>query len=170
MEHAHHERHTSYRAVRAGPAGSRRDCRCGTRDAVRSAARLAPMPTRSRTGRIEALLKFEGDFVRAGSRFGRFEPMAERMGAFLEAAVAKLRRVAPYALLIAVVPGGAVLAFLLWFHRRPQKSPASAIRRTPFYRGVRGGMPRACRTGRFQGVDERAGRHANSADSDAAAA
>ena len=89
------------------------------------------------------MLKFEGKLVQAGRRVGRLEPMARRLGAYLEPAVAKLRRFAPYALLIAVVPGGALLALLLWFHRRPQKAPASAILRMPFYQRVRGGMPRA---------------------------
>lgn len=36
----------------------------------------------------------------------------------MSAAVAKLRSLAPYALLALLLPGGFVAAFLLWLHRR----------------------------------------------------
>jgi hypothetical protein len=41
----------------------------------------------------------------------------------MSAALLKLRSLAPYALLALLLPGGLVVAFLLWLHRR-QKGPA----------------------------------------------
>jgi hypothetical protein len=42
------------------------------------------------------------------------------------AVVEKLRDVAPYALIELVLPGGSVMAFLLWLYRRQKKVPAFA--------------------------------------------
>jgi hypothetical protein len=42
------------------------------------------------------------------------------------ALLAKLREFAPYALMELVLPGGSVMALLLWFYRRQKKAPAIA--------------------------------------------
>ena len=42
------------------------------------------------------------------------------------AIVAKLRNVAPYALMELVLPGGSVMALLLWLYRRQTKAPVFA--------------------------------------------
>jgi hypothetical protein len=42
----------------------------------------------------------------------------------MPAALAKLRDLAPYAVLALVLPGGSVVAFLLWLHRRQRGAPA----------------------------------------------
>ena len=42
------------------------------------------------------------------------------------AIVAKLRTVAPYALMELVLPGGSVMALLLWLYRRQTKAPVFA--------------------------------------------
>jgi hypothetical protein len=44
----------------------------------------------------------------------------------MPAALAKLRDLAPYAVLALVLPGGSVVAFLLWLHRRRKGTPALA--------------------------------------------
>jgi hypothetical protein len=44
----------------------------------------------------------------------------------MTAALVKLRTLAPYALLALVLPGGSLVAFLLWLHRRQKE--ASALR------------------------------------------
>jgi hypothetical protein len=45
---------------------------------------------------------------------------------YTRAIVAKLRTVAPYALMELVLPGGSVMALLLWLYRRQRKAPAFA--------------------------------------------
>jgi hypothetical protein len=42
------------------------------------------------------------------------------------AVVAKLRAAAPYALMELILPGGSVMALLLWLYRRQRKAPAFA--------------------------------------------
>jgi hypothetical protein len=41
---------------------------------------------------------------------------------YLAAVVAKVRNLAPYAAIALVVPGGSLIALLLWFYRRRQKA------------------------------------------------
>jgi len=52
--------------------------------------------------------------------------VAPKLGAYTAAVVAKLRAVAPYALLELILPGGSVLALLLWLYRRQRKVPVFA--------------------------------------------
>ncbi len=40
--------------------------------------------------------------------------------------VGKLRAVAPYALIELILPGGSVMALLLWLYRRRKRAPALA--------------------------------------------
>jgi hypothetical protein len=47
-------------------------------------------------------------------------------GAYTAAVVAKLRAVAPYALLEVILPGGSVMALLLWLYRRQRKDSVLA--------------------------------------------
>jgi hypothetical protein len=51
----------------------------------------------------------------------RRTPMALKLSAYAAAIVAKLRAVAPYALIELVLPGGSVMALLLWLYRRQRK-------------------------------------------------
>ncbi len=44
-----------------------------------------------------------------------------RLMAYTAAVVARLRAVAPYALMELVLPGGSVMALLLWLYRRQRK-------------------------------------------------
>ncbi len=86
------------------------------------------MLTPSTVGRIEPLLKFKGGLVRNGRRFPGWAPMVRRLGVYAGAAVAKLRVLAPYALIIVVVPGGALMALLILLYRRQRKATVSAAR------------------------------------------
>jgi len=52
-----------------------------------------------------------------GSRFARSAPGALTLSAYAAAVVAKLRDLAPYALIELVLPGGSVMALLLWLYR-----------------------------------------------------
>ena len=49
-----------------------------------------------------------------------------QLRAYTAAVVLKLRAVAPYALLELILPGGSVMALLLWLYRRQRKIPVFA--------------------------------------------
>jgi hypothetical protein len=53
-------------------------------------------------------------------------PAGPKLRAITGAVVAQLRAVAPYALLELILPGGSVMALLLWLYRRHRKIPAFA--------------------------------------------
>jgi len=48
------------------------------------------------------------------------------LGAYAAAVIAKLRVFAPYALMELILPGGSVMALLLWLYRRQKKAPVFA--------------------------------------------
>jgi hypothetical protein len=52
------------------------------------------------------------------------EPMARKLIAYAAAAAATLRGLAPYALIEIVLPGGSLMALLLWLYRRQKKVAA----------------------------------------------
>jgi hypothetical protein len=56
----------------------------------------------------------------------RRTPVAAKLMALTAAVVAKLRVVAPYALMELILPGGSVMALLLWLYRRQKTIPAFA--------------------------------------------
>jgi hypothetical protein len=52
-------------------------------------------------------------------------PMAPwRLSAYMAAGLARLRELAPYAVIELVLPGGSLIALLLWLYRRYKKQPA----------------------------------------------
>lgn len=53
-------------------------------------------------------------------------PAALNLSAYAAIVVAKLRAVAPYALMELILPGGSVVALLLWLYRR-QGSPLDTV-------------------------------------------
>ena len=56
----------------------------------------------------------------------RRTPAPRNLGAYAAAVVAKLRVLAPYALIELILPGGSVMAVLLWLYRRQRKVPVFA--------------------------------------------
>jgi hypothetical protein len=56
----------------------------------------------------------------------RRAPVAPKMRAYTAAVVAKLRAVAPYALIELILPGGSMMVLLLWLYRRQRKVPVFA--------------------------------------------
>jgi|SRR5450631_134031 hypothetical protein len=65
----------------------------------------------------------------------RCTPVARILSGYTAAVVAKLRAIAPYALIELVLPGGSVMALLLWLYRRQRKVPVSRLTRfSLFYR------------------------------------
>jgi hypothetical protein len=61
------------------------------------------------------------------SRYPRRMPGPRKLRAFVAAVVPKLRDIAPYALMELVLPGGSVMALLLWLYRRQKKSSAEQL-------------------------------------------
>ena len=58
------------------------------------------------------------------STFGagaRWTPTPRNLAAYAAAVIAKLRVLAPYALIELILPGGSVIALLLWLYRRQRK-------------------------------------------------
>jgi len=51
----------------------------------------------------------------------RRTPVALKLSAYTVAVVAKLRVLAPYAVIELVLPGGSLIALLLWLYRRQRK-------------------------------------------------
>jgi hypothetical protein len=57
---------------------------------------------------------------------GAWTPRPWNLGTQAAAVTAKLRELAPYALMELVLPGGSVMALLLWLYRRHKKVPLFA--------------------------------------------
>ena len=53
--------------------------------------------------------------------------------AFAAALAVKLRALAPYAVMELVLPGGSLMAILLWLYRRQKKSGCSRIEGHPLF-------------------------------------
>jgi hypothetical protein len=56
----------------------------------------------------------------------RWTPAPRNLAAYAAAVIAKLRVLAPYALIELILPGGSVMALLLWLYRRQKKAPVFA--------------------------------------------
>jgi hypothetical protein len=61
------------------------------------------------------------------SRYPRCMPGPRKLRALAAAIVPKLRDLAPYALMELVLPGGSVMALLLWLYRRQKKSSTQQL-------------------------------------------
>jgi hypothetical protein len=61
------------------------------------------------------------------SRYPRCMPGPHKLRAFAAAVVPKLRDLAPYALMELVLPGGSVMALLLWLYRRQKKGSTQQL-------------------------------------------
>jgi len=59
------------------------------------------------------------------SRDSQCRTTRRTLSAYTAAVVAKLREIAPYAAIELVLPGGSLMALLLWLYRRQKTSPAS---------------------------------------------
>jgi hypothetical protein len=51
-------------------------------------------------------------------------PAPRKLSTYAAAIVAKLRDLAPYAVIELVLPGGSLMALLLWLYRRQKRGPA----------------------------------------------
>jgi hypothetical protein len=71
-----------------------------------------------------------------GRSHGRRAPMVRKWGAYAAAVVARLKELAPYAVIALVVPGGSLIALPLWLYRRQKKVPECARGKCGEFRGV----------------------------------
>jgi hypothetical protein len=55
--------------------------------------------------------------------YARYMPAPRKLSAYAGAIVGKLRDLAPYAVIELVLPGGSLVALLLWLYRRQKRSP-----------------------------------------------
>jgi len=56
----------------------------------------------------------------------RHPPVALKLSAYAAMVVARLRAIAPYALMELILPGGSVMALLLWLYRRQRRGTVFA--------------------------------------------
>ena len=56
----------------------------------------------------------------------RRTPVAFKLGAYTAVVIGKIRAVAPYALMELILPGGSVMALLLWLYRRQRRGTVFA--------------------------------------------
>jgi hypothetical protein len=63
-------------------------------------------------------------FLSTFSGWAQWTPAPRNLGTV----IAKLRELAPYALIELVLPGGSLMALLLWLYRRHKKVPLFATR------------------------------------------
>jgi hypothetical protein len=61
--------------------------------------------------------------VRQFCQYIGWTPSPRSLSAYAAAAVGKLRDLAPYALIELLLPGGSLMALLLWVYRRQKKVP-----------------------------------------------
>jgi hypothetical protein len=55
-------------------------------------------------------------------RLARWMPAPRSLGGYVTAVVGKLRDLAPYAAMELILPGGSLMAVLLWLYRRQRKA------------------------------------------------
>jgi hypothetical protein len=67
------------------------------------------------------------------SRHVRRTPAPRRLRALAATIVARLRDLAPYAVIELVLPGGSVMALLLWLYRRQKKASVLAHSLQPIF-------------------------------------
>lgn len=67
---------------------------------------------------VESTSIFNPKLVPICGRGAGWMPAPRKLSAYAMAVVAKLRSLAPYAAIELVLPGGSVMALLLWLYRR----------------------------------------------------
>jgi hypothetical protein len=73
---------------------------------------------------IESTSILNSRLVPNRSHFARSSTAPRKLSAYTAAVLARLRDLAPYAAIELVLPGGSLMALLLWLYRRHKKAPA----------------------------------------------
>jgi hypothetical protein len=71
-------------------------------------------------------LVFNGASAPSWACFGHWQLGGRTLGAWAVVGFARLKDLAPYALIELLLPGGSLVALTLWFYRRRRKVPALA--------------------------------------------
>lgn len=72
---------------------------------------------------VESISTFNARPTPDCSRHARRASAARKLRDYVGAVVVKLRELAPYAAIEIVLPGGSLMALLLWLYRRQRKAP-----------------------------------------------
>jgi hypothetical protein len=80
---------------------------------------------------IESAPTLNAGLVPSYSRYARWLPVPRKFGAYAAAVIGKLRDLAPYAVIELVLPGGSLMALLLWIYRRQKKVSVQTSRLSP---------------------------------------
>jgi hypothetical protein len=96
---------------------------------------------------IEATPNRNAGLAPRRSRYVRWMPAPRKFGAYAMTVIDKLRDLAPYAAIELVLPGGSLMALLLWIYRRQRKvsGPSMAVARRPCEHGSGDEGPRSVR-------------------------
>jgi hypothetical protein len=70
----------------------------------------------------ESTATFNAGLGSTGTRGARCRTAPRTLSAYTAAVVAKLRELAPYAAIELLLPGGSVMALLLWLYRRQKRA------------------------------------------------
>jgi hypothetical protein len=70
---------------------------------------------------IESTPNLDAGLIPSYSRYVRWMPVPRKFHAYAAAVIGKLRDLAPYAVIELVLPGGSLMALLLWFYRRHKR-------------------------------------------------
>jgi hypothetical protein len=73
------------------------------------------------TSSIESTPNLKAGVGPRGSRRARWTPVRGKFGTYAVTVIGKLRDLAPYAMIELVLPGGSLMALLLWIYRRQKK-------------------------------------------------
>jgi hypothetical protein len=73
---------------------------------------------------MESACSFDLGQVPNCSRYPRCQPASRKLRIYSAAIVSKVREIAPYAVIELVMPGGSLMALLLWLYRRQKKVPS----------------------------------------------
>jgi hypothetical protein len=71
---------------------------------------------------IESTPNLNAALVPRYGRYAQWMPVPRKFGAYAATVIGKLRDLAPYAAIELVLPGGSLMAFLLWIYRRRKKA------------------------------------------------
>ncbi len=74
---------------------------------------------------VESISTFNARPTPDCSRYARCASAARKLRGYMGAVAVKLRELAPYAAIEMVLPGGSLMALLLWLYRRQRKAPYS---------------------------------------------
>jgi hypothetical protein len=80
---------------------------------------------------IESTPNLTVGLIPSYSRYVRWMPVPRKYRAGAVTVIAKLRDLAPYAVIELVLPGGSLMALLLWFYRRHKKISVQSSRLSP---------------------------------------